>query len=311
MRFDDLIQHVGDERVLQVDDDNVDAYGALAGGLAVLLADVIDVGWFSIRHWGGVTLAVEFAGELQEHPLPTHAGLDARAAALPFARAARASAARLVLVRTGEGTALVRFDDASAIESAMDLPVRCPTCKATFDARRLWAEEDAKCAMCGAELAVPDVLAAFVDEVMPGDGTQLEAFPGRVRPPAEPRADDATDEQALERTLADAIDLLGPSDDDPPMRAGDMLTPDMRKMLLELGVPVPADDAPRGTIERALAEARLALVRFDEVDLPRPTADALVAAVGTIDPDALIDEEPTDPSIYLDELPVRKDGEPG
>ena len=311
MRFDDLIAHVGDDRVLQVDDDSVDTYGALAGGLAVLLADVIEVGWFSVRHWGGVTLAIEFAGEVQEHPLPTDAGLDVRAAALPFARASRLSSARLVVVRTGEGTAVVRFDGASAIELAMDLPVRCPTCKATFDARRLWAEEDAKCAMCGSDLAVPDVLAAFVDDVMPGDGTQLEAFPNRVRRAAEPHADEPTDEQALERTLADAIDLLGPSDDDAPTRAGDMLTPDMRKMLVELGVPVPADDAPRGAIERALAEARLALVRFDEVSRERPSVDALVEAVGTIDPDQLIDEEPTDPSIYLDELPPHKDGERG
>ena len=296
MRFDDLIAHVGDDRVLQVDDDSVDAYGALAGGLASLLADVVDVGWFSIRHWNGVTLAIEFSSEVQEHPLPSDGFLDIRAATLPFARAARASSARLVVVRTGEGTAVVRFDDASAIESAMDLPVRCPTCKASFDARRLWTEADATCAACGAELAVPDVLAAFVDEVMPGESD----------PP-----DDHTDDHALERTLADAIDLLGPSHEDAPMRAGDVLTPEMRRLLGELGVPVPADDAPRGALERALAEARLALVRSEAAARSHPTVDALVAAVGTIDPEALMDDEPTDPSIYLDELPPRKDDASG
>lgn len=276
MRFDDLVARVGDARVLEVDDDSIEAYGALAGGLATLLADVLDVGWFSIRHWAGVTLVVEFAGEVQEHPLPSDGVLDLRAVALPFARAARGSSARLLVVRTGEGIAVVRFDDASAIELAMDLPVRCPTCKASFDARRLWSEEDARCASCGEDLAVPDVLAAFVDEVMPGDGTQLEAFPEHGGPTAAPH-DDATDEHALERTLADAIDLLGPSDDDAPQRAGDGLTAEMRRKLVELR---------------------------------RPSVDALVAAVGTINPDELLDEEPTDPSIYLDELPPRKD-EPG
>ena len=39
---------------------NLRAALALAGGLAVLLADVVEVGWFSVRHWDGVTLAVEF-----------------------------------------------------------------------------------------------------------------------------------------------------------------------------------------------------------------------------------------------------------
>jgi hypothetical protein len=85
---------------------------------------------------------------------------------------------------------------------------------------------------------------------------------------------------------------------------GYLVGDDVKKMLEDLRVTVPADDAPIDELERALADARAALDRLDHrVASSRTTAEDLRAFADTIDPDAILaDDERTDPSLFVERV---------
>jgi hypothetical protein len=195
--------------------------------------------------------------------------------------------------------------------------LRCPTCTSRLDPALLWSAEDVRCPYCDAEIAVPDVLASAVGA---DDGAQLSAFPELTRGPrparpAEPHddgfPDDATAEE-VERALANAVAALEAEIGENADVAGlplpsEAMTDDLRRLLARLGVEAPGPDAPIDEIEHALAEARAALERIER-EIEAHKTEELVAVVADLDPHALLDDDVTDPSVYLDEwLPTKEE----
>lgn len=179
--------------------------------------------------------------------------------------------------------------------------LRCPTCAARLDPALLWSSEEVRCPYCGAEVTVPDVLASALGD----NGAQLDAFPGHDLAEtvvAAPFPEDAPAED-VERALADAVAALeaefADGYDDLGMPLSEAVSNDLRRLLGSLGVSAPGPDAPIDEVEHALAEARAALERIErEIDAHR--TEDLLAVVADLDPD-LLDDEITDPSLYLDE----------
>lgn len=180
----------------------------------------------------------------------------------------------------------------------MDDPVFCPTCATALAPEVLWQGEQSRCPSCDAEIEVPEVLAAIVGD----DGAQLEAFPTHAPEPDSWEPDDDGD---LELALGQALTALEQSareaTEDLARMAepGELLTDDLRRILAELNIPEPRPDASVDEVEHTLAEARRALGRLDD-RMRAARADDLLATVEDLDPEALLDEELTDPSLFFD-----------
>lgn len=267
----DLKARFGEARLVRVDADQlapdvlVEVQGrvsALALALAALCEDQLGIEWTSVRDWAGRrTLVVGTASGTREVAISAGDQADVEGIAAVFAGWMRKEgAARLVLCADGDGVAVARCDALSVLSG---VPLSCPACGAGLDAAHWW--DSGRCGLCGQQA--------------PLARASVAGSPSRMAGP----------EDSIEHALSDALDLLSASDH--AGRRG--LSPELARLLLDLGVAVPADGADPSEVDDALAAARRQLLK--------PSVEALVEAARGVLLEEPVDDDRTDPGFFLDD----------
>jgi hypothetical protein len=134
------------------------------------------------------------------------------------------------------------------------LLLHCPTCAAALPPEILWSGDEPRCPHCD---AVIEVAEAVPDALVP---EQLAMFPDPPEPTPPARPDLALEEAiaALERSArASMAELI-----EEPFVGDAALGEDTLRLLDDLGVDPPSDEAPIEDVEHALAAARQELERI-------------------------------------------------